>query len=49
MTDIQQHVHQCPFCDLRFSYVNEVRDHVIKDHPRHARDFISVTPHELPR
>ena len=48
MTDIQQHVHHCPFCELRFVFANEVRDHVIEDHPRHAHEFMSVTPHELP-
>jgi hypothetical protein len=47
MTDLQQHTHQCPFCELRFAFVNEVRDHVIKDHGRHAHEFMPVTPHEL--
>jgi uncharacterized protein len=28
-------VHQCPFCELRFLYANEVRDHIRLDHPEH--------------
>ena len=30
--------HQCPYCDLRFEYHNEVKDHVLHDHPERA-DF----------
>jgi hypothetical protein len=41
--------HQCPFCELRFLYANEVKDHVVVDHPEHADAFIFVEPHELPR
>jgi hypothetical protein len=47
MTDASVHIHQCPFCEVRFLYVNELRDHVINDHPQHADSFISMTPHEL--
>src|SRR5262249_1041665 len=28
--------HTCPFCDLVFSYHEEVKDHVVHDHPTHA-------------
>ena len=42
-------VNRCPFCELRFAFVNEVRDHVIKDHRLHAQEFMPVSPHELPR
>jgi hypothetical protein len=44
----QSHVHQCPYCELRFEYANEVKDHVIHDHPDHAESFLTVEPHELP-
>lgn len=26
-------VHQCPFCELRFLSLNEVKDHIAVDHP----------------
>lgn len=35
-------VHQCPYCELRFEFLNEVRDHVIIDHPGHAEAAGSV-------
>jgi hypothetical protein len=41
-------VHQCPYCELRFAYMNEVKDHVILDHPEHARVVETAEPHELP-
>jgi hypothetical protein len=44
----QFHVHQCPYCELRFVYANEVKDHVLHDHPEHADSFAIVEPHELP-
>jgi hypothetical protein len=44
----QFHVHQCPYCELRFVYANEVKDHVLHDHPEHADSFATVEPHELP-
>jgi hypothetical protein len=44
----QSRVHQCPYCELRFEYANEVKDHVIHDHPDHAESFLTVEPHELP-
>jgi hypothetical protein len=42
------HVHTCPYCPLRFVYANEVKDHVLRDHPEHADSFQWVEPHELP-
>ncbi len=29
-------------------YANEVKDHVVHEHPEHADSFIFVEPHELP-
>jgi hypothetical protein len=40
------HVHQCPYCELRFRYANEVKDHVIHDHPDHAKSFAMADPLE---
>jgi hypothetical protein len=48
MSDSTIHVHQCPYCELRFRSVNEVREHVIDDHPTHAAEFRKSNPHELP-
>jgi len=42
------HVHQCPYCELRFEYMNEVKDHVVHDHREHAEAYLLVDPHELP-
>ena len=41
-------VHQCPYCDLRFVYHNEVKDHVLRDHPGRAEVLAGVELHELP-
>lgn len=35
-------VHQCPYCELRFSYMAEVKEHVIHDHCDHAEGFVGV-------
>lgn len=43
---MSDHVHTCPFCELRFQFVNEVRDHVVTDHPEHADSFVGIVPHE---
>ena len=43
-----QTVHQCPFCELRFSYMAEVKDHVLLDHPDHAVEFEGAQTTELP-
>jgi hypothetical protein len=44
----EQHVHTCPYCELRFEYMNEVKDHIVHDHPQHAEAYLLVDPHELP-
>ena len=40
--------HQCPYCELRFDYHNEILDHVLHDHPDHADVAAGVELHELP-
>lgn len=40
--------HTCPYCELVFSYHNEVKDHIVHDHPRHAAAVVSLELHELP-
>ena len=40
--------HTCPYCDLRFEYHEEVKDHVLRDHGDHAGVAASVEVHELP-
>jgi hypothetical protein len=42
-------VRQCPYCELRFTYHNEIKDHVLRDHPDRADAFAAVELHELPR
>jgi hypothetical protein len=44
----EAHVHQCPYCDLRFELHNEVKDHVVRDHPSHASAYLNVETVELP-
>ena len=44
----KEHPHTCPYCDLRFLYATEVRDHVLHDHKEHAQAFLYVETHELP-
>jgi hypothetical protein len=39
---------QCPYCDLRFTYHNEVKDHIERDHPDHAAMVAGLEMHELP-
>jgi hypothetical protein len=45
MTQIE---HQCPYCELRFAYLAEVKDHVTHDHPAHRHVVEGLDPHELP-
>jgi hypothetical protein len=45
---MEEPVHQCPFCELRFVYHNEVKDHVLQDHPDRAEAFVGIDLHELP-
>jgi len=40
--------HTCPYCDLIFDYHEEVKDHVLRDHPSHAGMVAAVEMHELP-
>ena len=40
--------HQCPYCDLRFEYHNEIKDHIVHDHPDHFSVVASIEPRELP-
>jgi hypothetical protein len=42
------HVHQCPYCELRFLFATEVKDHVLTDHPEHAATFAAADPREHP-
>jgi hypothetical protein len=39
---------QCPYCDLRFLTHNEVKDHILHDHPDHVGVALTVEFHELP-
>ena len=39
---------QCPYCELRFVYHNEVKDHVLRDHPDHPDVVANLEVHELP-
>ena len=41
-------IHQCPYCELRFNYMAEVKDHVMHDHKEHAESFEGVQVTELP-
>jgi hypothetical protein len=40
--------HTCPYCELIFGYHNEVKDHILHDHPEHAAVVDSIEPLELP-
>jgi hypothetical protein len=31
------HVHQCPYCELCFSFRSELDEHVALDHARHSQ------------
>jgi hypothetical protein len=42
------HVHQCPYCELRFLFATEVKAHVVADHPEHAAAFATADPREHP-
>jgi hypothetical protein len=41
-------VHHCPYCELRFSYMAEVKDHILSDHKVHAESFVTVDTPEQP-
>jgi len=38
----------CPYCELVFTYHNEIVDHVRRDHPDHAPVVAGVEMRELP-
>jgi hypothetical protein len=40
--------HQCPYCELRFLYLTELKDHVGRDHPDHRGVADTLEPHEFP-
>jgi len=40
--------HACPYCELIFAYHEEVKDHIVHDHPDHAAVVVGVEMHELP-
>lgn len=37
-------VHQCPKCELKFSYKTEVDDHCWHDHPEFRHEYPAVHP-----
>jgi hypothetical protein len=39
---------QCPYCELRFTYHGEVKDHILHDHPEHSDVVVAIEPIELP-
>ena len=39
-------IHQCPYCELRFRFANEVKDHVVTSHPDHAASIARADPRE---
>jgi hypothetical protein len=41
-------IHVCPYCELVFSYHEEVKDHIVHDHPDHAAVVATVEMRELP-
>ncbi len=41
-------VHQCPKCELRFSYKTEVDDHCWHDHPEFRHDYPAARHVEEP-
>jgi hypothetical protein len=47
-TSMSIETHTCPFCELVFSYHEEVKDHIVRDHPHHAAEVEGVEMHELP-
>ena len=40
--------HNCPYCDLVFTYHEEVKDHIMHDHREHAASVATVEMRELP-
>jgi len=46
--DVSEEPHNCPYCELRFEYHEEVRDHIRNDHPDHVDVAVTGEVHELP-
>lgn len=40
--------HTCPYCPLVFMYHEEIRDHILYDHPDHWSVAATMEVHELP-
>ena len=45
---IAETTRQCPYCELRFEYHGEIKDHIMRDHPERADVVWGIDPHELP-
>ena len=45
MTD-GAHIHQCPYCELKFLYATEIKGHVVADHPEHAPSYVAMVTTE---
>jgi hypothetical protein len=41
-------VHQCPKCELRFTWKTELEDHCGKDHPDFRHDYPAASAHRRP-
>lgn len=46
--DMKDDTHQCPYCELRFRTHNEIKDHILTDHPEHASVAATADIIELP-
>jgi hypothetical protein len=42
-----EQAHTCPYCELRFDYHDEVRDHIRREHRDHSQVAL-VEIHEMP-
>ena len=45
---VNEQPHTCPYCELRFEYHDEIKGHVLHDHPEHAEVAAGLEVHELP-
>ena len=45
---VDEIIRQCPYCELRFTYHEEVKDHILHDHPERAEVVATIEPIELP-
>ena len=46
--DMDETTRQCPYCELRFEYHGEIKDHIMRDHPERADVVRDIDPYELP-